>query len=231
MFGLPGDVPVSGDYDGNGVADVAMLRPSRPSRFSRRGAEPGASSSSAERQPASADELWPPQENRRRRVSHHRRRHRGVVPEPARPAANRVGPPRRRADARRLRRRWPPPISGSSGRGPASGSSPTPSAGSRPPVSPPGACPATCRLSADVDNDHKLDFVVFRPSTGTWHLLPTSASPSTVPFGLPGDIPLGLDVDGNGLLRLVRVAAGLGHVVHPQHHAAQYHRGAVQAFW
>jgi hypothetical protein len=64
------------------------------------------------------------------------------------------------------------------------------------------AAPATSPFRADLDKDHKLDFVVFRPSTGTWHMSPSSGSPSSFAFGQAGDIPSGLDIDGDGSAEL-----------------------------
>ena len=55
----------------------------------------------------------------------------------------------------------------------------------------------------DIDNDHRLDFVVYRPSTGTWFMAPTNSAASAFAFGLPGDVPLSLDIDGDGFYELV----------------------------
>lgn len=49
----------------------------------------------------------------------------------------------------------------------------------------------TCR---DFDNDGKADFVVFRPSNGTWHV----RGKPIVSFGRAGDVPLVADVTGDG---------------------------------
>lgn len=56
---------------------------------------------------------------------------------------------------------------------------------------------------ADVDGDHKSDFVVWRPSTGTWYSSLSTGTGSGVPqnslqFGLRGDIPVAGDFDGDG---------------------------------
>jgi hypothetical protein len=43
------------------------------------------------------------------------------------------------------------------------------------------------------------DFAVWRPSDGTWYTLPSGAPSFFVPWGLPGDIPVPGDFDGDGL--------------------------------
>ena len=52
----------------------------------------------------------------------------------------------------------------------------------------------------DFDGDDKTDFVVWQPSSGTWHIIPSSrpTQPYSVQWGLPGDIPLAGDFDGDG---------------------------------
>jgi len=51
----------------------------------------------------------------------------------------------------------------------------------------------------DYDGDGTTDYVVYRNSNGTWHILQSSNSGgSVVPFGLPGDIPVPADYNGGG---------------------------------
>ena len=59
--------------------------------------------------------------------------------------------------------------------------------------------PGDIPVRADVDSDGKLDFVVYRPSSGTgsWRR-PNSTRSSIFQLGLPGDIPVALDIDGDG---------------------------------
>jgi FG-GAP-like repeat len=52
---------------------------------------------------------------------------------------------------------------------------------------------------ADFDGDGKTDAAVFRPTDGTWYILPSSGgSYYGEQFGLPTDIPAPADYDGDG---------------------------------
>jgi hypothetical protein len=63
-------------------------------------------------------------------------------------------------------------------------------------------------LSGDFDGDGKTDLVIFRPSDGSWYIRLSSSGYSTdsaayYQWGLPGDQPLALDFDGDGASDLV----------------------------
>ena len=57
-------------------------------------------------------------------------------------------------------------------------------------------------VPADADGDGKTDLTLFRPSTATWYTLPSGSgftAPTSTSFGLPGDVPLPGDYDGDGI--------------------------------
>ena len=54
-------------------------------------------------------------------------------------------------------------------------------------------------IPADFDGDGKSDLAVYRPTTGQWFVLRSTAGPEVVSFGQPGvDVPLLADFDGDG---------------------------------
>jgi len=50
----------------------------------------------------------------------------------------------------------------------------------------------------DYDGDNKVDFAVFRPSTGVWHLQQSTTGFVSIRFGQNGDVPVPADFDADG---------------------------------
>ena len=74
---------------------------------------------------------------------------------------------------------------------------------SRYPGAPPNTNGSLADVKHDMDGDSKTDITVFRPSSGTWYVRYSSlgynvAESDQVQWGLPGDIPIAGDFDGDG---------------------------------
>ena len=187
QWGVLDDIPVPGDYDGDGKTDTAVYRPSTGVWFIINSASRSARAAvgRARRYPGARGLRWRWQDRHRRLPSFHQPSHRRVVHHQLRllhSAYAAVRPAGRYPRPWGLRRRWqdrhrrlpafhrrlvqhqlPLPLN--------------------------GACSAISPSRRDYDGDGKTDIAVYRPSTGVWFIINSASFLSTRSSGAPGINP------------------------------------------
>ena len=178
QWGLTGDLPVPGDYDGDGKADVAVYRPSSGVWFLRQSTT-GFTTFVSFQFGLNGDTTVPSDYDGDGKTDL-------AVYRPA------TGT-------------WYISLS-TSGFAPSvqwglTGDIPAPNATVASAIAISRRTVANSMRTADLDGDGRADVNVYRPSTGTWFNLTSSTNYAlfeTFQWGLPGDIPVSSDYDGDG---------------------------------
>jgi hypothetical protein len=202
QWGTNGDVPVRGDFDGDGVNDIAVWRPSTGQWFIIPSSNPG---SPIVQQWGTIGDIPAPGDYDGDGVTDFAifRPSTGtwfIIPSsnPASPIAQQWGTSGdipvpcdydadRKTDIAVFR--------------PSSGTwFIIPSSNARSPIVQQWGTSGDLPVPGDYDGDGKTDFAVWRPSSGTWFIIPSNnaGSPIVQQWGTSGDLPVPGDYDGDG---------------------------------
>jgi hypothetical protein len=178
QWGLPGDVPLAGDWDGDGKQDLAVWRPSNGYFYV---VPSGTPSVPIQKQFGAT----------------------GDVPVPANYDLNTAGKTaygvfRPYESNLYVQLASTPNTTSSQAWGPPSGGPPTNLVTNQYSLCSVGKA-IYVRIEGDFDGDGKADFAFWRPRDGMWYVVPSSNPILSYEqqWGLPGDIPVAADYDGD----------------------------------